>query len=161
MHQMVVFEGAPASFMIFSISWTCAALSTFGSRIASGPAFDAAIMSSLPQGVSRPFTRMMISRLPYSPDAALAQTIPRASTLASGATASSRSRMSASAAKLLAFSCARALEPGIYRTERRGRMFFVMIYPSGVMPFSIVCSELKMLPHHNKFLLRRNEKGHI
>src|SRR5207253_864136 len=46
-----------------------------------------------------------------------------------GATASSRSRIRASAGKVLAFSSARALEPGMYSTLRRGRMCMIS-FPS-------------------------------
>src|SRR5947207_15001588 len=46
----------------------------------------------------------------------------RAVSLASGATASSRSKISASAGKARAFSRARGFDPGMNRTLRRGRI---------------------------------------
>ncbi len=56
---------------------------------------------------------MVSSRPPYSPEATAAQACSRAVSLASGATASSRSKMIASAAMVFAFSSARALEDGM------------------------------------------------
>ena len=70
-------------------------------------------MSSVPQGVSKALVRMTISRRPYPPALTVAQTNSRAATLASGATASSRSRISASAEMVLAFCKARSFEPGM------------------------------------------------
>ena len=64
MHQIVVRSGAPASTIRASSSATMAAVSTLGSRIASGPQAAAAATSSRPQGVSRPFTRIASSRRP-------------------------------------------------------------------------------------------------
>ena len=64
---------------------------------------------------------MVSSRLPYSPDDAAATALGRAASLASGATASSRSKMIASAGIVLAFSSARSLAAGMYSTDRRGR----------------------------------------
>ena len=61
-----------------------------------GPAAHAAARSSSCHSVSAPLTRIVTSRAPYSPDAAAAQAASRAAGLASGATASSRSRISAS-----------------------------------------------------------------
>ena len=64
---------------------------------------------------------MMISRRPKPPAATASHTCLRASSLASGATASSRSRIKLSAGRVRALSRARALEPGIYNMLRRGR----------------------------------------
>ena len=72
--------------------------STFGITTAAGPAAAAAAMSSAPHGVSRPLQRMVSSRLPYSPEVARRRRPARERpVLASGATASSRSKMMASA----------------------------------------------------------------
>ena len=60
-----------------------------------------------------PLTRMVTSRAPYSPDAAAAHAASRAAGLASGATASSRSRISPSQAIDFAFSRARSLDEGM------------------------------------------------
>ena len=86
---------------------------TFGSRIASGPASAAARRSASPQGVPSPFTRITTSRRPNPPAFTAAQTCVRAKSLVSGATESSRSRITASAGKVRAFSIARAFAPGM------------------------------------------------
>jgi hypothetical protein len=70
--------------------------------------------------------RTITSRAPKEPAVTASMTCWRAAALASGATESSRSRMTASAGRVRAFSIARALEPGMYSTLRRGRMFMLM-----------------------------------
>ncbi len=87
--------------------------STFGSRIASGPAAEAAARSSSPHGVCGPLTRMTTSRAPSPPLRTASATAARAAIFWSGATESSRSKMSASAGKVAAFAKALALEPGM------------------------------------------------
>ena len=57
--------------------------------------------------------RTMTSRVPNPPAVTASVTCLRAAALASGATESSRSRMTASAGKLRAFSIARAFDPGM------------------------------------------------
>ena len=111
--QSLVCSGAswPA---IASTRWsTASAVSTLGTTIASGPAAQAAARSSACHSVSAPLIRMVTSRWPYSPDAAAAQAEERAATLASGATASSRSRISPSQGIDLAFSSARSFDEGM------------------------------------------------
>ena len=85
----------------------------FGIRIASGAAAAAAVRSSANHGVSKPLMRMNTSRGPKPPAFTAATTWSRAVALASGATASSRSRITPSAGSVLAFSSARAFEPGM------------------------------------------------
>ena len=92
---------------------TAAALSTLGTTIASGPAAQVASRSAACHSVSAPLTLMVTSRPAYSPLAAAAQAASRAAGLASGATASSRSRISPSQAMVFAFSRARSLELGM------------------------------------------------
>ena len=87
--------------------------STLGKRMASGPAAEAATRSSSPQGVCGPLTRMTTSRPPKPPARTASATCSRAATFWSGATESSRSRISASAGNVLAFAKALALEPGM------------------------------------------------
>ncbi len=70
-------------------------------------------MSSAPHGVASPLQRMVSSRLPYSPDATAATAAWRASGLASGATASSMSKMMASHGIDLAFSSALGFDDGM------------------------------------------------
>ena len=113
MAQILVCAGAPPLTSPSTMACTSSAEFTFGTTTPAGPASAAAAMSSACHGVSRPFTRMVTSLLPYSPERTAAQTRSRASALASGATASSRSRMSASAGRVLAFSRARSLAPGM------------------------------------------------
>jgi hypothetical protein len=60
-----------------------------------------------------PLTRMVSVRRPYSPLLAAAAAASRAAGLASGATASSRSKMTASIGSVLAFSTAFAFELGM------------------------------------------------
>src|SRR5690606_8326475 len=74
---------------------TSAAELIFGTTMPCGPALAACRRSASCHSVSSPLTRMVTSREPYSPEAAAAHTRSRASSLASGATASSRSRISA------------------------------------------------------------------
>jgi hypothetical protein len=86
---------------------------TLGTRIPSGPAWAAACRSSIPHAVSRPLMRTITSRAPKPRAATAAMTWSRAAALASGATASSRSRMTASQGSVFAFSRALALAPGM------------------------------------------------
>ena len=92
---------------------TSSADDTFGTTMPSGPAAQAAARSSACHSVSAPLTRIVTSRRPYSPEAAAAQAADRAAGFASGATASSRSRISASHGMDFAFSSARSLEAGM------------------------------------------------
>ena len=109
----VVCSGASYDAIASARASTASALSTLGTTIASGPAAQAARRSSACHSVSAPLTRIVTSRAPYSPLAAAAQADSRAAGLASGATASSRSRMRASHGIDLAFSSARALDDGM------------------------------------------------
>ena len=111
--QMRIRLSALSSCRCCQIRSSCCGVDIFGTRIASGAALAAASRSSENQAVSIPFTRMKTSRLPKPPALTASATCRRAVSLASGATASSRSRMRPSAASVLAFSNARALEPGI------------------------------------------------
>ena len=86
---------------------------TFGTRMPSGPAWAAALRSSACQGVSMPLTRMNTSRPPKPPAFTASATCWRACSLASGATASSRSRITPSTGRVRAFSMARAFDPGM------------------------------------------------
>ena len=129
MAQILVCSGAPPAWSPASMAATSAGEFTLGTTTAAGPAAAAAARSSACQSVSSPFTRMVSSRLPYSPEVRAATTLSRASALASGATASSRSRISESADSPLAFSSARVLAPGMYSTERRGRRASVLVAP--------------------------------
>ena len=72
-----------------------------------------AARSCSPQGVSRPLIRITTSRRPNPPAATAAAAWSRACSLASGATASSRSRMTTSQGSSRAFSIARALTAGM------------------------------------------------
>ena len=92
---------------------TSSADDTLGTTMPSGPAAQAAARSSACHSVSAPLTRMVTSRRPYSPDAAAAQAAARAAVFASGATASSRSRIKPSQGIDFAFSRARSLEAGM------------------------------------------------
>ena len=105
------------------------ALDTFGTSTASGLALATALRSSSHHCVSRPLMRTITSRAPKAPALTASETWRRAAAFASGATESSRSRMTASVGKVRAFSMARALEPGMYNTLRRGRMLMSM-WPS-------------------------------
>ena len=60
-----------------------------------------------------PLTRMNTSRAPKPPAFTASATCWRACSLASGATASSRSRITPSTGKVRAFSMARAFDPGM------------------------------------------------
>jgi len=73
----------------------------------------AALRSSANHGVSMPLRRMNTSRVPKPPAFTVATTCSRAAAFASGATASSRSRMTPSTGNVFAFSSARAFEPGM------------------------------------------------
>ena len=105
--------GAPSADSASSTDWTSAALEILGASTASGPAATAASRSAPPHGVVRPFTRITTSRGPYPPAFTASATRARASSLASGATASSRSRIKASAGNERAFSKALAFAPGM------------------------------------------------
>ena len=111
--QMRVRSGAPASRKVRAAAMIAPGPSTLGRRMASGPAAEAAMRSSSPHGVCGPLTRITTSRPPKPPARAAMATSPRAATFWSGATESSRSRISASAANVLAFAKALALEPGM------------------------------------------------
>src|SRR5215467_10527875 len=114
--------------------WRWAGFDTFGTKIPSGWALTTAAISSSHQAVSRPLMRTITSRVPNPPAFTAAITCSRAITLASGATASSRSRITASQGRDLAFSSARILAPGMYSTLRRGRI--VMAGAPEVMGFT-------------------------
>ena len=92
---------------------SCSTLPIFGTRMASGAACAAAARSSACHGVSMALTRMNTSREPKPPAFTASATCRRACSLASGATASSRSRMTPSAGSVRAFSMARAFDPGM------------------------------------------------
>ena len=111
--QSLVCSGASWPAIASTRRSTSSAEFTLGTTIASGPAAHAASRSSACHSVSTPLTRMVSSRAPYSPEAAAAHAASRAATLASGATASSRSRISPSQAIDLAFSSARSLDEGM------------------------------------------------
>jgi hypothetical protein len=85
-------------------------LETLGSSTASGAAARHAARSSAPHSVSRPLTRITHSRWPKPPAAAAWS---RAAAFCSGATASSRSGITTSHARLRAFSIARAFDAGM------------------------------------------------
>jgi hypothetical protein len=106
-------SGAPASRNSRAACMTEPGPSILGRRIASGPAAAAAARSSRPHIVWEALTRMMISRPPNPPARTSATTWSRAAALASGATESSRSRMTASAGRLRALAIARGFEPGM------------------------------------------------
>src|SRR3954452_19952905 len=88
---------------------------------AEAPDLAAAATSAAPHCVVSPLQRIAISRRPYAPEPAAATALARAVSLASGATASSRAKISASAGIVFAFSSARSLAAGMYSTDRRGR----------------------------------------
>ncbi|MEY4009580.1 MAG: hypothetical protein RLZZ93_272 [Actinomycetota bacterium] len=110
---MVISAGAPAASSAAETASSSAVLDTFGMTTADTHAFAAAATSSLPHGVSRALQRMVSSRLPYSPLFAAATACARAVSFASGDTASSRSKMMASAGMPFAFSSARSLAAGM------------------------------------------------
>eukprot|EP00964_Phaeocystis_antarctica_P102930 scaffold68237_cov69-Phaeocystis_antarctica.AAC.1 len=90
--------------------------SSVGGRVPSGklgPPPHRASMSSRPHALSPALMRTTSSRLPYAPLRTASAICRRASSLLSGATASSRSRTRVSAGRALALSSARRLEPGI------------------------------------------------
>src|SRR5471030_2459501 len=95
-----------------------AALSTLGSRMASGAAARTAWRSALPGAEAGGLMRTTTSRPPQSFTAA--QTATRAASLACGATESSRSSTTTSHGRVRAFSSMRLLEPGTKSTERLG-----------------------------------------
>ncbi len=125
--QILTSGEAPAASSRFDTSSIVASESTFGITTADGFAAPAAAMSTAPHSVSSPLQRIVSSRLPYSPDCTAATALSRASGFASGATASSRSKMIASAGIVFAFSSARSLAAGMYSTERRGRRSSVIV----------------------------------
>ena len=65
--QMRVLSGAPASRSVRAAAMIAPGPSTLGSRMASGPAAEAATRSSSPHGVCGPLTRMTTSRPPKPP----------------------------------------------------------------------------------------------
>ena len=69
-------------------------------------------VSSAPQGVSSPFARITTSRPPKPPSRTAATAPARAPALASGATESSRSRITTSQSSVRALSSARAFDAG-------------------------------------------------
>src|SRR5947208_3518694 len=81
-----------------------ATLEIFGTRMPSGLALPAMVMSSIHHGVSSALMRISTSRLPKPLAATAAAIWSRAMALASGATESSRSRMMPSAGRIFAFS---------------------------------------------------------
>ncbi len=108
-----VFAGAPmepSTLATVTMSPGCA---TFGTRIASGATLAAARRSSMPQAVSMALGRITSSRRPYPPALTAAHTPARAAALPSGATESSRSRISESAGIVRALSRARSFKPGM------------------------------------------------
>ena len=109
----VVRSGAPKVDRASTSARTSSAPFTFGTTIASGPAAHAARRSSSCQEVSAPLIRIVTSRVPYSPLATAAAADSRAAALASGATASSRSRIRPSHGIDFAFSNARSFEAGM------------------------------------------------
>ncbi len=111
--QSRVWSGAPAHSSAVTSPRTWSAVSTLGTTIASGPAWAAATMSAECHSVLIPLMRIVSSRAPYSPDAAAAHAASRAAGLASGATASSRSRIRPSQGIDFAFSRARSLDDGM------------------------------------------------
>ena len=111
--QIVIDAGAPAASSAAEISSRYAAESTFGITTLAAPDCAAAATSDAPHGVIRPLQRIVISLPPYSPDCAAATALVRAVSLLSGATASSRSRIRASAGIVFAFSSARSLAAGM------------------------------------------------
>ena len=113
MAQMVVVAGAPAASSAADTRVRYATSPTLGITTAAGATAAAAATSASPHGVSSPLQRMVSSLPPYRPDEAAAQAWPRAASLASGATASSRSKMMASHGMVWAFSSARALAAGM------------------------------------------------
>ena len=107
-----VCSGAPAAVIAEASERTSSARLTLGTTIPAGPAAHTAARSSSCQGEPSPLMRMVSSRIPYAPETAAAQASSRAALFASGATASSRSRISPSTGRLLAFSTARSLDAG-------------------------------------------------
>ena len=110
--QRRVRSGAPCRSIVSTRVRTAAAESTLGTTIASGPAAQAAARSSSCHAVPAPLTRIVSSRLPKPPDPAAAQADSRAPTFASGATASSRSRIRPSQGSVAALASARSLDAG-------------------------------------------------
>ena len=110
--QIAVSDPPAASSAAATVS-TSARLAIFGITTADGRAAPAAAMSSAPQGVASPLQRIVSSRPPYSPEPTAVAAAARAAGLASGATASSRSKMIASHGIVLALSSALAFEDGM------------------------------------------------
>ncbi len=110
--QTEVWSGAPASARASSTLRTSSAEPTFGTTTASGPTSATARTSASCHWVSMPLTRTATSRRPYGAAATVSHTRRRAASLAPGATASSRSSTSASAARASAFFKARSFAPG-------------------------------------------------
>ncbi len=92
--------------------------STFGSTIAPGRVSANAAKSARPHSVASPFTRTATVPARNPPALTAATAACLAACLESGATASSKSRITASQDRPRAFSIARALEAGKYNTLR-------------------------------------------
>ena len=126
--------GSPTVFSIWdrvrSSHSTCDADCTFGSMIASrlAPApSTTSTTSRYVHGVVRSLTRTTRVRPAQSPSFRAATTFLRASGLASGATASSRSRKTWSAGRPWALPSILTLDPGTARQDRRGRPSAAMV----------------------------------
>src|SRR4030095_807772 len=98
------------------------------SQSRSGPAPSTiSITSRYVHDVVQSLTRTTRTFSPQPPLVQPATMLPRASGLASGATASSRSRKTWSASSVLAFSRNLEFDPGTARQERRERYVFDMV----------------------------------
>src|SRR3954452_15414393 len=107
-----------------SSATTCSAVCTFGSmmqsRLAPAPP-TTSITSAYVHSVVQSFTRTTRSLLPQPPSFSAATMFFRASTLAIGATESSRSRNTWSASSPFALARNRGIDPGVARHDRRLR----------------------------------------
>ena len=101
MAHSAVCSGAPAAAIAEASDRTSSARLTLGTTIPAGPAAHTAARSSSCHGEPSPLMRMVSSRIPYAPETAAAQASSRAAPFASGATASSRSRISPSTGRRL------------------------------------------------------------
>src|SRR6201991_3939431 len=122
MAQTLTEAGAPSSLKRAPILLRSSTVEIFGTNTPSGATAPAIAESSDHQEVSRLLVRIRISRLPKPLAWTAAAICSRAFDLASGATESSRSRIRQSAARLRAFSSARAFDPGMNNRLRRGRV---------------------------------------
>ena len=93
----------------------------WGSRPPTAPAAPAAARSSAPHGVAARCSGSSARGRRTRPTSPRRRPARGRAALASGATASSRSKMIASHGIVLAFSSARSLAAGMYSTDRRGR----------------------------------------